>query len=56
MRNIICFKIVDISSSGITVKNGETDLRISFDECAETTPKKILLKTADALQQEISQR
>ncbi len=35
MRNIICFKIVDISSSGITVKIGERVIRISFDECAE---------------------
>ena len=35
MINIICSEIVNINSSGITVKNGKTDIEISFAECAK---------------------
>ncbi len=35
MNNIICFEIVNINSSGITVKSGKTDIKIRFDECAK---------------------
>ena len=35
MSNIICFEIVNINSSGITVKSGKTDIKICFDECAK---------------------
>ena len=35
MSNIIYFEIVNINSSGITVKSGKTDIKICFDECAK---------------------
>lgn len=35
MGDIICFKIVDINYSGITVKCGGTNIKIYFDECAK---------------------
>ena len=35
MSNIICFEIVNINNSGITVKSGKTDIKICFDECAK---------------------
>ena len=35
MSNIICFEIVNINNSGITVKSGKTDIKIFFDECAK---------------------
>lgn len=35
MSNIICFEIVHINSSGITVKSGKTDIKICFEECVK---------------------
>ena len=35
MSNIVCFEIVNINSSGITVKSGKTDIKICFDECVK---------------------
>ena len=35
MSNIICFEIVNINSTGITAKNGKTDIKICFEECAK---------------------
>ena len=46
MSNIICFEIVDINRSGVTVKSGKTDIKICFDECAKNYANEKSLETS----------
>ena len=49
MNEIICFEIEntsEINRSGITVKNGKTDIKICFDECAKNFDKENSLENS----------
>ena len=46
MGNIVCFEMVRMSSSGITVKSGGTNIKINFEECAKNYANENSLKNS----------
>lgn len=49
MNDIICFEIVDINSSGITLKNVDSYVYVSFDDCAQNFASENLLETSKCI-------
>lgn len=49
MNDIICFDIVNVDRSGITVKGDRADVKISFAECASNYAKERFLATSNCV-------